>query len=293
MDSEIAHEDLNGIEEMVECDAQNKKTILPVNWVSVNNQISKYRLKIPEKKRMYNPLYYFIIDHTGQHIPTMKLLRSTITNIKNIWIPLSCVDEGNFFDAVIKRLQMDDLDLLPAGTLELRRIKDLLRQLGEKSIVACASRRNERRDPQLAALPGHKCDFLVTCKSASWTPEIGVGEVSGRLPQCNRAKYWEDKINLSLELRDILIRIKKHLHGVNTAKLRVYGWQLTGLRLKIYSLSCEGELLHLRLEREAWLPSDESNLYTAEDGINAFRAFGQMMAKTAQHLHQLCKEKIL
>jgi hypothetical protein len=32
-----------------------------------------------------SPLYYFVIDHTGQHIPTVRLLGSAFADIKNIW----------------------------------------------------------------------------------------------------------------------------------------------------------------------------------------------------------------
>lgn len=44
-------------------------------WEEVKNMVEIYQLTIPINRHLYNPLFYYIIIHSGQHGPTTTLLR--------------------------------------------------------------------------------------------------------------------------------------------------------------------------------------------------------------------------
>lgn len=45
-----------------------------INFAELCRKIDEYRNTIPQSKQLYNPLWYYIIDHSGQHAPTNKLI---------------------------------------------------------------------------------------------------------------------------------------------------------------------------------------------------------------------------
>lgn len=45
-----------------------------INFTELRHKIDEYRNTIPQSKQLYNPLWYYIIDHSGQHAPTNKLI---------------------------------------------------------------------------------------------------------------------------------------------------------------------------------------------------------------------------
>ncbi|CAG8570347.1 4206_t:CDS:10 [Paraglomus brasilianum] len=304
-----------------------------IDWEDIKSRIDKYRETIKQDKKLYNPLYYYIIDHSKQHIPTNELLQTELPKIGrqlsvdfNIQDNALSEDEGEFLDQL---LDSDDLETIKLRKPSDKEIKNLVRTLkenharrrgclseihhtirtlipfvdatmdlpgprpyqvewGEHVLQACTERRNENRDPQLNSRVGLKCDCRIVCTTASWKAEIGVGEVSGGLPECNHVKSWEDKVKLAIELRDMLMHIRRRLN----IEVPVFGWQLRGFRLKLYAMSSLKGFFHMQLIHEIDLPSGEDDLYLVEDGVQAFRSFNLKMEETAKHIRELVRTKI-
>ncbi|CAG8634277.1 3700_t:CDS:2, partial [Paraglomus occultum] len=319
-------------EKITACDDENYPSSDDVDWEGVQKRVENYRNSIAVDKRLYNPLYYYVIDHSRQHIPTNNVLDTDfqkISNQANIAFDVESwalsEDEGRFVDRLVTS---DDVDNVPLQEGNDIHIKNLVRTLkvnharnreflsethhairnllpfvdatmdrrgsklyrvdwGEQTLYASAERRNKMRDPQLSSLVGVKPDCKMVCTTASWRVEIGVGEVSGGLPECCHAKLWHDKVKLALELRDMCVSIQNRLGRI----VPVFGWQLQGFHLKVYGMTLHQGFFHLKLLHEIDLPSGEDDLYLVEDGIRVFRAFNSKMEDTVKRIRGILKEK--
>ncbi|RUS30222.1 hypothetical protein BC938DRAFT_479701 [Jimgerdemannia flammicorona] len=44
------------------------------DWATAMGKIEEYRRKLAKERYLYDPLYYFLVDHSGQHGPTTAML---------------------------------------------------------------------------------------------------------------------------------------------------------------------------------------------------------------------------
>ncbi|CAG8761678.1 12084_t:CDS:2, partial [Funneliformis caledonium] len=74
-----------------------------INFTEIRHKIDEYRNTIPQSKQLYNPLWYYIIDHSGQHTPTNKLfdmnaLNESIRDKVSFKTKKTCDEVGNLLD---------------------------------------------------------------------------------------------------------------------------------------------------------------------------------------------------
>ncbi|KAF0547671.1 hypothetical protein F8M41_000549 [Gigaspora margarita] len=67
-------ESINDLEPEVVLNTQSASEHREIDYEAIRNKIENYRENIEPKKRLNNPLWYYIIDHSGQHTPTNNLL---------------------------------------------------------------------------------------------------------------------------------------------------------------------------------------------------------------------------
>ncbi|CAG8805267.1 16687_t:CDS:2, partial [Racocetra persica] len=265
-------ESLSDLEPEVVLNTQSASEHREIDYEAIRNKIDNYRENIEPNKRLYNPLWYYIIDHSGQHTPTNNLLsefREIIPKDVSFIVEETSEELSKLFNNLVNT---QDLNSVLVKNEKEDNIKDVWKQIhknlgrpkrklseamhkyrnilpyfdnifdddewqlecGENSLVSSSERRNLNRDPQSQARIGQKCDITITSNKLGWSPELLIGEVSGGiLPQCSAHKAWEDKIKLGIGLRDILVRLENELPGINQA---VYGVQVVGYKLKVYAM---------------------------------------------------------
>ncbi|RUP46893.1 hypothetical protein BC936DRAFT_146417 [Jimgerdemannia flammicorona] len=62
------------------------------DWADAVDKINRYREGLAKEQPLHNPLYYFLVDHSGHHGPTTDLLAEYLPAMK---LSLS---EGSNFD---------------------------------------------------------------------------------------------------------------------------------------------------------------------------------------------------
>ncbi|CAG8567493.1 7770_t:CDS:2 [Funneliformis caledonium] len=164
---------------------------------------------------------------------------------------------------------------------------------GEKSLKSSSERRNKNSDPQSQSRMGQKCDLIVTANRISWKPELLIGEVSGGvLPGCSRCKSWKDKIKLAWGLRDSLIRSENELE-IDVDSLVVWGVQIVGYKLKVYTMIRFKGLFHLILLNECWLPVSIHEIYNIETILNVLETMHDKIKAMELNILNLIKKKNL
>src|SRR4051794_14994412 len=97
---------------------------------------------------------------------------------------------------------------------------------GEIASWALAERRSLDRSIFLRARIGQKCDMRGTLKNTVNQVEGLIGLRSGGLPQPHCRKILDDRVNLSVTMRDILFGIFRKNPNVpneDLQKLQMYG----------------------------------------------------------------------
>ncbi|CAG8599285.1 12420_t:CDS:2 [Funneliformis mosseae] len=121
------------------------------------------------------------------------LRRAVITyaeNLERVDLPISEVDFDNAFPNMLAKRFLNREEL----KMDVREI----------ACWASAYRRNEGRSVVLRARIGQKCDFRGTLKKSINKLEALIGLRSGGLPEPYRKKIYEDKVDISVAMRDIL-----------------------------------------------------------------------------------------
>lgn len=107
---------------------------------------------------------------------------------------------------------------------------------GEIACWASSRRRNEGRLIVLRARIGQKCDFRGTLKNSVNSLEAIIGLRSGGLPIAHRKKIFEDRIDLSVAMRDVLydfFKSNSHAPGDDLHRTYVLGIQSWGKQTNI------------------------------------------------------------
>ncbi|GBC01295.1 hypothetical protein RclHR1_04130011 [Rhizophagus clarus] len=255
----------------------NGHILIEDEWKRIREIIDDYRSKIPQHQRTFNPLFYFIIDHSGQHGPSSVLLKDYISFCGRRSSRCTCINR------IIKKLidiindsvdcpNKDDVseyehmmrNIVPFIDATINKVPEYRIRYFESTLHATAIRRNMGGDPTECARIGYKVDVLIKLPGLHWSPDIGCGEISGGLPRCTRVKEWMDTLKLGLELRDVWILANNQLCGVDTNNLVIWGFTVVARSIRIYALAIAGGLIHLILAYEAPIPSARWNRCNAK-----------------------------
>lgn len=77
--------------------------------------------------------------------------------------------------------------------------------------MASAVIANSTKNPTDRSLIGQKCDFRVTCDGF----EVVIGLRSGGLPEACKSKKWNDKVDMMVAMRDVLLREGIENNGID------------------------------------------------------------------------------
>ncbi|RUS34807.1 hypothetical protein BC938DRAFT_478439 [Jimgerdemannia flammicorona] len=232
------------------------------DWADAVDKINRYREGLAKEQRLHNPLYYFLVDHSGHHGPTTDLLAEYLPAMKlslsegsNFDLPPLSDEQETIFNRLLASKHPGDvsvktdedrlrnpLQCLKETISEMehtsRNVMPLLDatvgldqecriHYGEQTLDTTADRRGEGSDPTQRARIGYKVDIIIEYQELSWLLAIGCGEVAGGLPQCSRAKEWTDTLKLGLELRDIWYKAQNELEVSTAADLIIWGFTAT------------------------------------------------------------------
>ncbi|CAG8613852.1 8196_t:CDS:2 [Paraglomus brasilianum] len=300
-------------------------------WAAVRLLVEKYNTKIPKTQCLYNPLFYSIIDHSGQHGPTTKLLEQYLPSMQrslpdvNFTIPKLSDELNEFFD---KLLEEKDLQDVHASTPEQQTVKTLFDRIYDSingpdrddlseyehimrnlapfvdalirkapNYRACyfenttAAHCNKGGDPTDQTWIGLKVDVLVKFLGLYWRPDIGCIEVSGGLPRCNLAKEWIDTLKLGREMCDIWLLAQDQLKGIDASSLVVWGSTVVAHTIRIYALAAVGGFFHLILAYETPIPSSIWDMCYIKIAYCTMLGFVQKLDTTKLKLIELTKER--
>ncbi|CAB4400593.1 unnamed protein product [Rhizophagus irregularis] len=186
-----------------------------------------------------------------------NIRRAIITyteNLKGLELPISESDFDNDFP-----------NMLTKRFLEKR---DLKMDVGEIACWASSRRRNEGRSIVLRARIGQKCDFRGTLKNSVNSLEAIIGLRSGGLPIAHRKKIFEDRIDLSVAMRDVLydfFKSNSHAPGDDLHRTYVLGIQSWGWVHETYGMDCKAtNVLRLGRLSQTRLPNTQKSLAILE-----------------------------
>nr|CAG8534639.1 14293_t:CDS:2 [Entrophospora candida] len=86
-----------------------------LDWNAVIQKVEVYRKQIKESKSALNPLYYYLIDHSGFHSPTSNLLSNTFPQMlcappkMRFCVSELTESETEFIDKLLKSEDVDDI----------------------------------------------------------------------------------------------------------------------------------------------------------------------------------------
>ncbi|RUS17623.1 hypothetical protein BC937DRAFT_89708 [Endogone sp. FLAS-F59071] len=97
------------------------------DWEVAMDRIESYRKALSKERRLHDPLYYYIIDHSGQHGPTTDLLNEHLPSMRlslpKEVLPTQSDEHTILFDQLFAAKHPDDV---PVKTDEERRIRGLV-----------------------------------------------------------------------------------------------------------------------------------------------------------------------
>ncbi|CAB4489228.1 unnamed protein product [Rhizophagus irregularis] len=247
-----------------------------IDEIDIAKCFSSLRKSLPKTNHEVHPQYWGILDLTGQHKPTKKMLWKKWNYLvddfrvdvgwKMIGLDQSELD---FFD------NMEDLEVqqtLPILNAHLTILKSYLEYLklplnegelmirfvapafnmsldpnqekfrkhwSEQQLIASQERRREGQDPNNErARAGQKTDIIIDLPTGP-ALEGFICEVSGGLPAGCPKKIWTDKLKLMVGMRDMINRIMKTFPGLLSTdymKVVVFGCQVIGLQMNLYAM---------------------------------------------------------
>ncbi|CAG8740619.1 25376_t:CDS:2, partial [Dentiscutata erythropus] len=250
----------------------------------VGDKLASYIKTIPENQKCLNLAYWNILDLTeNTQMKSLfsandwkEMVESFNKEVKLIESDFLDVVEY-FFDEVEKITKKEDKDIINAidrltpeiietnRKVELseeeKNVISILRRAvvtyGEIACWASAYRRNEGRSVVLRARIGQKCDFRGTLKKSINKLEALIGLRSGGLPEPHRKKIHEDKVDISVAMRDILYTFFKEnskapssdIHSTFVFGIHSWGWvhNIYGMDCKATNILRLGCISHLKM----------------------------------------------
>ncbi|CAG8650676.1 12011_t:CDS:2, partial [Funneliformis mosseae] len=186
-----------------------------------------------------------------------SIRRAIITyteNLKGLELPISESDFDNDFSNMLTKRFLEK--------------QDLKMDVGEIACWASSRRRNEGRSIVLRARIGQKCDFRGTLKNSVNSLEAIIGLRSGGLPVANRRKILEDRIDLSVAMRDVLydfFKSNSNASGDDLHRTYVLGTQSWGWVHETYGMDCKAtNVLRLGRLSQTRMPNTQKSLAILE-----------------------------
>ncbi|CAB5163821.1 unnamed protein product [Rhizophagus irregularis] len=260
-----------------------------------------YRSKIPQSRRIFNPLFYYIVDHSGQHGPTIELLKeympSIYKSLPDVFfdLPKLSPDQNRFFDELFVA---EDIQDVRASTAEQRAIKKLVDTINDSINDQYKDDISEYEhmmrnivqfiDASIQKVPDY-C-FESTLQATAIHRNLG-GDPTEHARMGYRVDVLIKFTGLGLELRDVWTLAKDQLNGVNTSNLVVWGFTVVARSIRIYALAVAGGLNHLILAYEAPIPSASWNMCNTKIAYCTMIGFLQKLNATKMMLANLNNER--
>ncbi|CAG8620122.1 11517_t:CDS:2, partial [Paraglomus brasilianum] len=122
--------DVNALQEPDVSKFSSTQLMTSKNWKKVMGKVECYRQMLAKKHCLHDPLYYYIVDHSGQHGPTMSLLhkylpamRGSLAKEARFTLPTMSDGQAHLFNQLFVAKHPDDISV---KTDEERRIRDLV-----------------------------------------------------------------------------------------------------------------------------------------------------------------------
>ncbi|CAI2173895.1 10237_t:CDS:2 [Funneliformis geosporum] len=141
-DEECENEDNVDVTELREpCVTESDigKALTSDEWMEVQALVENYRSKIPKT----SPLFYHIVDHSGQHGPTTRLLEQYLTSMRqslpnvSFDLPSLSAEQEKYFDELFAA---EDLQDVRARTPDQRTAKKLVDRINDS--INCSNKDN-------------------------------------------------------------------------------------------------------------------------------------------------------
>ncbi|CAG8454521.1 3461_t:CDS:10 [Cetraspora pellucida] len=186
------------------------------------------------------------VELSDEEKNVIAILRRAVViaeNLERVDLPVSEADFDNAFPNMLAKRFLNKEELKMDG--------------GEIACWASACRRNEGRSVVLRARVGQKCDFRGILKKSINRLEALIGLRSGGLPEPHQKKIHEDKVDLSVAMRDILYTFFKEnskapssdVHSTFVFGIHSWGWvhNVYGMDCKATNLLRLGGISHLKM----------------------------------------------
>ncbi|RHZ52881.1 hypothetical protein Glove_456g11 [Diversispora epigaea] len=135
---------------------------------------------------------------------------------------------------------------------------------GEIQSLSSAMIANLNKKPVDRSLIGQRCDFRITCDGF----EAVIGLRSGGLPEACHSKKWNDKVDLMVAMRDVLLKEAIEDNGVECKDFRnlyTLGVHSYGFYYNLYALDWKAKgLWRLGLLKKIKLPQSNDQLLMIE-----------------------------
>ncbi|POG79619.1 hypothetical protein GLOIN_2v454155 [Rhizophagus irregularis DAOM 181602=DAOM 197198] len=220
-----------------------------IDEIDIAKCFSSLRKSLPKTNHEVHPQYWGILDLTGQHKPTKKMLWKKWNYLvddfrvdvgwKMIGLDQSELDFFDNMESYLEylKLPLNEGELMirfvaPAFNMSLDPNQEKFRKhWSEQQLIASQERRREGQDPNNErARAGQKTDIIIDLPTGP-ALEGFICEVSGGLPAGCPKKIWTDKLKLMVGMRDMINRIMKTFPGLLSTdymKVVVFGCQVIG-----------------------------------------------------------------
>ncbi|GET54293.1 thioredoxin domain-containing protein 11 isoform X1 [Rhizophagus irregularis DAOM 181602=DAOM 197198] len=208
------------------------------------------------------------------------LRRAVVTyaeNLERVDLPISEADFDNAFPNMLAKRFLNR--------------EELKMDVGEIACWASACRRNEGRSVVLRARIGQKCDFRGTLKKSINRLEALIGLRSGGLPEPHRKKIYEDKVDLSVAMRDVLYTFFRENSNAPSSEIHstfVFGIHSWGWVHNIYGMDCKAtNILRLGSISHSKMPNTLKMLPVLESFYVLFTDLQDTLSTICEHTNSV------
>ncbi|CAB4441681.1 unnamed protein product [Rhizophagus irregularis] len=208
------------------------------------------------------------------------LRRAVVTyaeNLERVDLPISEADFDNAFPNMLAKRFLNR--------------EELKMDVGEIACWASACRRNEGRSVVLRARIGQKCDFRGTLKKSINRLEALIGLRSGGLPEPHRKKIYEDKVDLSVAMRDVLYTFFRENSNAPSSEIHstfVFGIHSWGWVHYIYGMDCKAtNILRLGSISHSKMPNTLKMLPVLESFYVLFTDLQDTLSTICEHTNSV------
>ncbi|CAG8542157.1 13869_t:CDS:10, partial [Cetraspora pellucida] len=288
-----------------DCSMDDTSWILKTG-TNVSKVLKQYCEKIPAKSAFLYPAYFGVLDLSGEDVE----VRNLFTNGE--WEEMVSDFKGSIkLDDLLNEEQYPFFDLMDRMSQALKTATDdiiteiesncVIKRLsasmseghfssaftnmitkgimtyeqyftydeGEIQSLASAFVANMPSEPTERSIIGQKCDFRV--RKDGFEGLIGLR--SGGIPEVHKSKKWMDKVDLSVAMRDVLLKEGLENNGVGVdeyRKLFTLGVHSFGFNYNLYAMDWKAnDLWRLCPLKRTKLPQSKEQLLIIEDFVTS------------------------